>query len=314
MTQAPSSTGGDARSTRDERTSSDARRALLRGLVLLALAVGVFRRDLLYFATTATTVVDWTHALVFPLAAVVLFIRRRHLIAAELSGGSVWGLLLILFGLAMYTATTWPITVGYARDLQIVTVLGGIVLAVGGWRVLKRCIPMLLLLMLSVPIGQSMYATLSIKPETLTLSAARVVLDLLPSVSVQLVGPDLIYTRGGEIGGIAMGVPHRGASLLLAYVGIGVFVAFMRVRPFGHVLLLALAAGPIALLCNLLRLVILGIATIYTGASPLSYMPRNVGAAASLVIAYVMFLCAAGVLNLLSGGAEEDDLEEAIDG
>jgi exosortase/archaeosortase family protein len=298
----------------DTGSSSDgeARHALAHGLVLLALAGGVFWRDLLHFAGMATTIVDWTHGLVFPIAAVVLFYRRRAVLAAERSSGSIWGLVLILLGLMIYAGTNWPITVGYLHDLQIVTVAAGIVLAVGGWGVLTRCIPMLLLLLLSIPIGQSIYATLSIKPETVTLAAARFVLNLLPSVSVQLHGPDLIYTSGGEVGGIALGLPHRGASLLLAYVGIGVFVTFARIRPFGHVLLLAIAAGPVALLCNLMRLVFIGVATIYTGVSPLNHMPRNVGSVGSLLLAYLLFVCASAFLGLLEGDgdqAEEDSLD-----
>lgn len=289
-----------------------ARRALVQGLVLLVLAGAVFWRDLLHFTEMATTIVDWSHGLVFPIAALVLLYRRREVLAAERSSGSIWGLVLILLGLAVYAGTTWPITVGYLHDMQIVTVVAGIVLAVGGWRVLTRCIPMLLLLGLSIPIGQSMYATVSIKPETITLAAARFVLNLLPSVSVQLSGPDLIYTHGGEVGGIALGLPHRGASLLLAYVGIGVFVTFARIRPLGRVLLLAVAAGPVALLCNLMRLVFIGVTTIYTGASPLSHIPRNVGAAASLLLAYLLFVCGAGFLSLLEGEGDEKE-EEPLD-
>lgn len=306
----------DAQSTHplqaDPPSDGAARRALVQGFVLLALAGAVFWRDLLYFAGMATTIVDWSHSLVFPIAALGLLYRRRHVLAAERSQGSVWGLMLILFGLAVYAVTAWPITVGYLHDLQIVTVAAGIALAVGGWRVLKRCIPTLLLLALSIPLGQSMYATLSIRPETITLAAARFVLNMLPSVSVQLSGPDLIYTQGGEVGGIALGLPHRGASLLLAYVGIGVFVTFARIRPFGHVALLAIAAGPVALLCNLIRLVMIGVTTIYTGASPLSHLPRNVGAASSLLLAYLLFVCGAGFFSLLEGEGDEEE-EEPLD-
>ena len=115
---------------------------------------------------------------------------------------------------------------------------------------------------------------------------------------------ELVYFKDGQACTIAQGQPHRGASLLLAYLAIGVFVVFARIRPLWQVLLLSAAAIPIMLFCNLARLVTQGVVTIYADASPTSAMPRNVGAVVSLLAAYVIF--ALGGL-VLSGLLVEDE-------
>jgi len=186
-------------------------------------------------------------------------------------------------------------------------VLAGVVLAVGGWRTLKRCLPMLLLVGLSIPVGQRIYARLIIAPETHTLSATRFVLDQLPGVEVELRGPDFHFTRGQQAGTIALGEPRRGATLAVAFLVIGVFVVFARIRPFWQVALMAMAAGPIVLLCNLLRLLSWGMVTIYGGADPTSAVPRGVAAVVSLAAAYALFALACGILSTLVIETEDDD-------
>ena len=139
--------------------------------------------------------------------------------------------------------------------------------------------------------------------------ATRLALDQLPGVQVALVGPDLSYTRGEGSGTIALGEARRGASLLWASVFIGVFVVFARIRPFWQVVLMAIAAGPIALFCNFLRAFTWGAATIYGHAPPLSSMPRNVSAVVSLLAAYGAFaLCCAALGRCVSSGSGRDDV------
>jgi len=218
---------------------------------------------------------------------------------------------LLAIGFAVHAAAIWPVSFGYLQDICFVPVLAGAVLAAAGRHVLKRSLPMLLLIALSLPVGSRIYASLIIPVETRTLSAARFVLDELPGVQVTLTGPDLSYVRGEASGTIALGEARRGASLLWASVFIGVFVVFARIRPFWQIVLMAIAAGPIALFCNFLRVFTWGAATIYGHAPPLSSMPRNVSAVVSLFAAYGLFaLCCAALDRGVSTEGGRDDVCE----
>jgi len=171
-----------------------------------------------------------------------------------------------------------------------------------------RCWPMLLWVALCIPIPQRVYHELIVKPETYTLSMTQLLLDMIPDAAVELNGPNLSYLRrGGESGTIAAAEPHRGASLLLTYIGLGVFVAFVTIRPFWQVAFLAVAAVPIALACNWVRLLTWGIVTIYWQAAPTSAMPRVSAAIVSICLAYAMFACLGWLMNNLV--TEEDEVD-----
>ena len=294
------------------RRATEARTAVVQTLVLIALCFWAFWPEFCFIYRAATRNSDWAHALAVPLAVLILLHRRRTHLVRSLGKGSLWGIILVLGGFILLAASTWPFTYGYPRLAATVPVLAGIVLAVGGWRVLKLCLPMLLLVLLSIPIGQRKYASLIIVPERHTLAAAGAALDQLPGVEIERTGPDFTFTRKGHSGTIALGEPRRGASLLLAYAVIGVFVAFSRIRPFWQIAVLALAAVPIALLCNLLRIVTWSPVTIYAGASPTSLAPRAVAAVISLLAAYGLFVGLSAVLasQVVEGEEDRDEPED----
>ena len=291
--------------------------AVTQCVVLIVLAVWALWPELEAIAKTAIHNSDWAHVLVVPLAVVILLYRRRSLLADSLTGGSVWGLMLLLGGFALLGASTWPFDYGYFRVVAVVPVLAGIVLAVGGWGVFKRCLPMLLLVFLSIPIGQRKYADLIIIPETYTLAATHRALNALPGVVVDQDGVDLTFHRASGSGTIALGESRRGASLFLAYTLIGVFVAFVRLRPAWQVVVMALAAVPIVLFCNLLRILTWGLMAIYAGSSATSAAPRGVAAVVSLLAAYGLFAALGLVLTKLvteqAAYADDDEDQEGPD-
>jgi len=281
--------------------------AILKFLVLLGLWVWLFWPELRDVCVMAPGNCDRAHALAIPVAILALVYRRRHHLRASLTTGSAWGVVLMLAGLGLYAASTWPFDFRYIQQLGMVPVLAGALLAVGGWRLVKRCLPMLLLVLLSIPIGPRIYARLIIAPETYTLAATRLVLDQLPKVKAELRGPDLYFRHGGRTGSIALGEPRRGASLLLASLVIGVFVVFAQVRPFWQVAVMAVLAGPVVMLGNALRVFTWGVVTIYGQAMPTSGAPRAVAAVVSLLAAYAIFGLMCAILSNLVIETEQDE-------
>ena len=173
---------------------------------------------------------------------------------------------------------------------------------------LRVCGPILLLFLLAIPIGNNVYATLVVRVETVTMTATRLLLNLLPGVDVVLRGADLSFDRAGTIGTIALGEPFRGASLLLPCLTVGVFVSFARIRPFWQILISAIMAAPIVLLCNLLRIVSWGIVTIYGRFGPTSPWPRTLSTIFALLAAYLIFGILLAILSSIVVEEEEDDI------
>lgn len=298
-------------SARPQALGGEARATVVKLIVLVGLCLWAFWPEVVYVVSRAVRDSDWAHALAVPVAVLALVYRRRERLAEGLATGSVWGVVVLVMGFGLYGFSIWLLSFKQLQNVIMLPVLAGALLAVGGRRVAKLCLPMLLLVALAIPIGERMYASLIIRPETYTLSATRFVLDKLPGVSVERVGPDLLFTRGQETGSIALGEYSRGARLLVASVAVGVFVVFSRIRPVWQVVVMALLAGPIALFCNLVRMFAWGATTIYGGFGPLSGLPRAVSILASLVLAYVLFALLCVMLDnlVLEVDEEEEDCE-----
>ncbi len=304
-------------SARPQALGGEARATVVKLIVLVGLCLWAFWPEVVYVVSRAVRDSDWAHALAVPVAVLALVYRRRERLAEGLATGSVWGVVVLVMGFGLYGFSIWLLSFKQLQNVIMLPVLAGALLAVGGRRVAKLCLPMLLLVALAIPIGERMYASLIIRPETYTLSTTRFVLDKLPGVSVERVGPDLLFTRGQDTGSIALGEYSRGARLLVASVAVGVFVVFSRIRPVWQVVVMAMLAGPIALFCNLVRMFAWGATTIYGGFGPLSGVPRAVSILASLLLAYVLFALLCVMLDnlVLEVDEEQEDCElEAPEG
>lgn len=284
------------------------RSATIKTLILLGLLACVFRRELRVAALMAIRNSDWAHGLVAPVAILILLLRRRSELSRSLARGSVWGVLLLLFSLGLFAATIWPYDYAYPRAVTLVPAAAGVILATCGRRVLLHSVPALLLLLLSIPIGQRAYAALVIRTETTTLSAARFVLDRLPGVAVNLDGPELRFTAGNLTGIVALGQTRHGASYLVTYVFIGVLVAFVRVRLIWQIIVFAMAAAPVAFLCNFLRVLTAGAIAIYARPDPVSPVNRFVAASVSFALAYSIFVLIGWLMSRLF--IEDTDAED----
>lgn len=285
---------------------------VVRLLVLLALVVWVFWPELKGAVGGVFSSGEWSHGLVAPGLILLLAYRRRHALAAALTRGSAWGFVVLVLGLGLFAANLWPFDFTYLRLAALVPVCAGALLAVAGWRVLRLCVPMLVVLLLSLPIGPRQYASLTLRLEMYTTAAARIALDVLPGVAVTQDGPDLNFTAAGRSGTVALGEPRRGAGLLVTYLVLGVFVTFARVRPAWQVAVMALLAVPIVLLCNLARLVAWGLIEIYGHTPPGSAWPRVVASLAAVGLAFGSFLL--GVWTVARIVEPVDDDEAASDG
>ena len=282
--------------------------AVLRLSVLLCLLTWAFWPEVARIFIRTARSSEMAHAMVVVFTVGALLWRRWKYFAAEATRGSVWGMVLIMGGLALYSLSTWPFSYGYVRDIAMMPVLAGVILVTCGWRVLKLSGGILLMVLLAIPIGNRLYATLIIHPETYTIAAAGRILDQLPGVSIMQKGVDLFFYSDAGSGVVALGESNRGARMLLVFASIGVFVAFCRKRSLGRLVVIAAAAGPVVLFANLVQLVFWGLIAIYAHLAPTNSVARNVSAVGSLLVAYCLFAIVSSFkVNLFTEVEQEDD-------
>ncbi len=269
-------------------------RVVLQILILLMLSVWVFWSEVVFMVQLVRNSSDMAHVAAMPVAIIVLILMRKKELLECITNGSRWGMVLILFGLFFFAAATWPFSYGYARDIALIPLWAGIIWTCGGKKLVKRSLPMLLLVFLSIPIGNRMYAALIIRPETYTIAATAKCVDVLPGIDISVSGTDIFYTSEHNQGAVALGESNRGARLLLCYAAIGVFVVFFRIRSLWRVLGVAVVATAVVFFCNFLRLYFWALIVILTNAEPVNSWPKNISTVISMLACYgiCVFLCA----------------------
>jgi len=264
--------------------------AIIKFVILLALSLWLFWSQITSIVSASLNSSEQTHALAVPVAILALFYCRRKAFSQSRVNSSGWGILLLIAGIILYAAATWPFNYGYVRDLALLPVLAGIILIACGGQVLKLSVPMLLLVILAIPVGSRLYASLVIRPETITISATAKLLDLLPGVRAWVKGTDLYFSTADSSGIVALAETNRGSRLLLTFAVIGVFITFSRIRSLWRIIAVAIAASPIVFFGNFLRFLSWALIDIYAKVNTLSDLPRNLSAIFAILVVYGLFV------------------------
>jgi len=274
---------------RQLRTHRDFIVPLVQMVILFFLAGGLFWPTISGISSQVMKISEIAHVMITPIAVLLLIYLRRAALFNAIHKGSFVGVFFVLFGLVLLAGSIWPFSYGYVRDLALIPVLTGIVWIACGRQVVKLSTPMLLLVMISIPVGSRLYASLIIRPETYTIAATAKILDCLPNVDTSVRGTDLFFSKNQENGVVALGQSNRGARLLWANLTIGIFVIFSCIRPWPRLLFALLATIPIVLFCNFFRFLSEALVVMYSGLEPASSVPRHISSFISLLVCYGLF-------------------------
>jgi len=287
------------------KLADDSRPAWTRVAILSLLVLAVFRAELPEIVRVALEDPEAAHFFAAPLLVGLLLARGGRGQVPVRFKASWWGVALLLPAFLVFFVSSWPFNYAYPRRMSVIPALAGAALAAGGAPMLRLLFPALLVLAVSIPTGSRYYAFLIIRPETWTLSFSEEILGLLPGAFVELQGSDLHYERGADSGVVLLGEPHRGASLLLSGAAIFFFSALWRPAGRAMTALALVAAGPLLLMINMARMILIGILFVMTGAEVEASWPWVAGAAAALTscwLAGVLVAQAGHVMRIAPGG------------
>jgi len=204
-----------------------------------------------------TSQADYSHGLLFlPYAGYILW-TRREMIPTSFRWPELWGLpFFALAGAVFLIAERTNIAKEWLQGFAVLlAVVGGLVMFFGRWAGLNWAWPALVVFPLVLELPWSVYARLSFKLRELatTVGNATFLTAGFPS-----------YSEGNVIviGSTRLGVEEAcsGLSMLLTFVAVAVVAAIlMRSRPLSDRLLIVVSAVPIAVLCNIIRIVFTGL-------------------------------------------------------
>lgn len=280
MTQSFGKSGPDAGAGAASRTSGNPTKAA-GGLVDLVgapqtdrLGQGFSRETLIKIGTLAALMVflhlrqgrwlfvkwssdlNWQHGFIIPLFSLYLiYARREELLAA--GRRTCWAGLLIMFVcLIGEMLAVYPIRNYWLRDLSMIGILFGLVLFLAGPGVIRVTWVPILFLIFAMPLPGRVYQGISLPLQNLAARGAAWLMRLAGIHITSTASALQLISRSGVPRDLTVAEACSGMRLLMAFPALGVAIAYLDIRPVWQRIILVAAAVPIAIFCNVIRVVI----------------------------------------------------------
>ncbi|HWL92845.1 MAG TPA: exosortase/archaeosortase family protein [Phycisphaerae bacterium] len=271
---------------------------------LLVAVLGWFYLDHLKRMSNVWQQPDWSHGYLVPLFTLYLIHQNRRKLLSDRHEGSLWGLGLLIAALVAYAAAVAS-QIGYPQPLTIVFVIAGLVLLLRGWETLKILWFPLAFLFLAIPPPERLYREITQPLQQAAALVAKHILTLFPGVyEVQRAGFNITYfLDNGRDGSFTVAGACSGMRSLMAFVAIGLAMAYLTPRPAWHRIALAASVIPVALFCNIARVIITGSLQMYGRGNLASGTPHTI---LGLVMFGLGFLIYMGIIWMLDHLFVED--------
>ena len=203
---------------------------------------------------------SWSHGFLIPAFSLYFLNQYKEHILRIGAKPSYLGLLFLLCCLVFYPLNIVLFKVGYARPLVVVASLGGVVLFMGGWRIARYCWLPVLYLVFAVPLPDRLYRQFTDPMRSFAAQTAGVILELVPELYADVSGVVINVTYRGRPLEPPLDVAEAcsGMRLLMAFLALGVAMAYLHYRPAWQRLILLCSTIPIAILCNIVRVTVTG--------------------------------------------------------
>lgn len=271
---------------------------LVQFLLLIALVIWLYR-DQAYRMFVYWQNPDWSHGFLIPFFCLYMANMRKREILAEPAKGSWMGLAVVLGSIGIYVSSIY-LRFGYPQALSIVTLIIGLVLFLGGWRILRLTLFPIAFLLLAIPPPERLYRAFTQPLQQGAAKVAMLLLNLITPGEVEQDGINLAYYMpGGRSGMFTVAGACSGMRSLMAFVALGLAMAYFTPRPAWQRVAMAVLVVPVALFCNVVRVVITGGFQMYQQGDLASGTPHTVLGLLMFALGFILYLGVLWVLDHL---------------
>ncbi len=254
-----------------------------------------------------------SHGLLIPLFSLYFLYQDRARLGQAVGRANPVGLAAILNCVGWYLF--WLLNgFAYPRQLILVVMLGSIVLFVGGWSILRWVWLPIVFLLFAIPIPARIHWEIAMPLRRMASVVAAAVLNGLPHIDCTSEGVLIhgIHTtmNGSEEFSLNVANACSGMRILRTFVALGVAMAYLEYRPWIHRAVLLASTVPIAVFCNMLRVLITGILHVYFSHELSSGTPHMLLGMAMLIVAFGLYGLLAWIMNRIY--MEEEEQAEGI--
>jgi exosortase len=204
---------------------------------------------------------SWSHGFLIPLFSAYFIIQKKEHILNLQARPNYLGLLLLVLVIGFYALNRFsPSGYAYFCQVSLIAALGAVVLLLGGWGLVRYTWLPILFLFFAVPLPDRYYKAMTIPMRQWAATAASGLLNLVPDLQTTANGVviDVFYKGRALEPGLDVAEACAGMRLLMAFVALGVAMAYLHERPLWQRLILLASTVPIAIFCNIVRVTATG--------------------------------------------------------
>ncbi len=210
---------------------------------------------------------SWSHGFLIPLFSLYFLQQAKDEILNLKFKPNYLGLLFLICGLAFYPFNIIQLRFSYLSPLSMIATLGAVILFLGGWKLVKYTWLSVAFLVFAVPLPDRYYRGITIPMRIWAASAASDMLNIVKDLHATASGVviDIFYKGEHMEPPLDVAEACSGMRLLMAFVALGVAMAYLHKRPVWQRLVLLASTIPIAILCNIVRVTVTGFIHILIG-------------------------------------------------
>jgi len=232
--------------------------------IVSALFCFLFRNEIKGIVHRWLTDSSWSHGFLIPLFSLYFVNQKKEEIlrcaANDELRPNYLGLVFLIFGILFYPFNIVHLQYGYLRSIDMIATLGAIVLFLGGWKLIKNTWLPIVFLVFAVPLPERYYKELTMPMRQWAATVASRLLNLVPKLDATANGVviDVFYKGMPLDPPLDVAEACSGIRLLMAFLALGVAMAYLHYRPLWQRVVLLISTVPIAIFCNIVRVTITG--------------------------------------------------------
>jgi len=204
---------------------------------------------------------SWSHGFLIPVFSLYFINQRKTEILNLQTRPNYLGLFFLICGLVFHPLNIIsPSGYGYLQPIGVIAILGAIVLFLGGWGLVKYTWLPVGFLVFAVPLPQRYYFALTMPMRLFAARVATALLNLVSGLEATARGVviDVIYNGQRLEPPLDVAEACSGMRLLMAFLALGVAMAYLHYRPIWQRVVLLASTIPIAIFCNIIRVTVTG--------------------------------------------------------
>ncbi len=227
-------------------------------IALLAIPFCILFHHSLYTLVRHWLDPTWSHGFLIPAFSLYFLYQKRQSIVSLTPRPSYLGLVGLLFCIFFYPLNMIQFQFAYFDWLIMLPMIACMVLFLGGWELLRYTWLPISYLFFAIPFPDRYYKAITIPMRKFAAEVSTVVLNWIPGVRSEASGAIIeVFYRGQKLEpSLDVAEACSGMRLLMAFVALGVAMAYLHERPVWQRMVLLISTFPIAILCNVIRVTV----------------------------------------------------------